>query len=285
MGKRVGFLYKRARSQALHLAGELVRMCAARGHEAMVVGGGVEGAEAIDEAEVAGRVDLLVVLGGDGTLLHAASLVSDQGVPLLGVNLGHLGFLTSCAPSDAEAMLARVLDADAHSTDAPPVEERMRLECTLVRRDGETLVLRACNDAIMSQTALARLIEFDAYIDGRHVTRYRADGLIVATPTGSTAYSMAAGGPILMPGQSAFVLTPICPHTLTNRPLVADGASRITLELAHDAEHVLLTLDGQWGTGYRRGDRIELVRAATPLRLYRSVDGFFDVLRHKLHWG
>jgi NAD+ kinase len=138
---------------------------------------------------------------------------------------------------------------------------------------------------VVSQGALARLIELDALFDDALVTRYRADGLIISTPTGSTAYNLAANGPILMPHLDAVVLTPICPHTLSNRPLVVPSSGRLRVRLAAPAEHVLLTVDGQWGTQLRLGDEVELVQGDPPLKLYRPPQSHFDVLRQKLHWG
>jgi len=272
-------LLKRGKPEAAEIANQLVPWLKSQGHEAYSVGDGVHGATPLEEDEVVGRVDLLLVLGGDGTLLHGAALVADQGVPILGVNLGHLGFLTSCAPSDAEEALHRALQGEL------VLEERLRLRCEVVRKDGSRTVRFACNDAVVSQGALARLIELEAFLDGNLVTRYRADGLIVSTPTGSTAYNLAAGGPIVAPDVRAVVITPICPHTLTNRPLVAPATSKLSIRLADAAEHVLITLDGQWATQLGGDDRLELQQATPPLYLYRPTESYFDVLRHKLSWG
>jgi NAD+ kinase len=276
VGRRVGFLCKRSDNKASDIAAELAQVLARRGDQAIALGQDIAGATR--EPEETAQVDLLVVLGGDGTLLHGAALVADRGTPILGVNLGRLGFLASCAPGDAKAALERALDGTL------PLEERLRLGCTVRRQSGD-VTRRACNDAVLSQGALARLIEFDVWIDDKLVTRYRADGLIVATPTGSTAYSMAAGGPIMMPGIGAVVLTPICPHTLSNRPVVAAATAKISVELAQPAEHVLLTVDGQWATRFAIGDRLELSRTDPPLKIYRPAEGYFEVLRRKLDWG
>jgi NAD+ kinase len=263
-------LLKRGKPEADEIARELTAWLGTRGHEAIVVG---------DSDSVAG-LDLLVVLGGDGTLLHGGALVADAKVPILGINLGHLGFLTSCAPADGQAAIERALAGEL------PIEERLRLRVDVVRGSGETTVTRfACNDAVVSQGALARLIELDALLDDRRITRYRADGLIVATSTGSTAYTLAAGGPIVTPEVRAFVVTPICAHTLTARPVVVPSSSRLTVRLGSPAEHVQLTVDGQWGTGLADGDRVEISAAAEPLRLFRSRQSYFDVLREKMGWG
>jgi NAD+ kinase len=276
-------LLKRGKPEAVEIAGQLAPWLTASGHEAWVVEGGetgaIDGARVTSERELAARIDLLLVLGGDGTLLHGASLVAEREIPILGVNLGHLGFLASCAPADARAALERALKG------ALPVEERMRLHCLLRRGSGEEVVKVACNDAVVSQGALARLIELEAFLDGNLVTRYRADGLIVASPTGSTAYNLAAGGPIVTPEVRAVVVTPICPHTLTNRPLVAPASSRLTVRLAAPAEHVLFTVDGQWATQLGFKDTLEISEASPPLHLYRTWESYFDLLRTKLSWG
>ena len=275
-------LLKRAKPEAEEIAGQLALWLRARDYEAFIIGKHQvtpHGARVVDEGQLEQELDLLVVLGGDGTLLHGAALVADKKVPILGVNLGHLGFLTSCAPADAESALERAL------TGQLPLEERLRLCVEVVRGNGERETRFACNDAVVSQGALARLIELEAFLDGRLITRYRADGLIVATPTGSTAYTLAAGGPIVTPEVKAFVVTPICPHTLSGRPVVAPASSRMTLRLGSPAEHVMLTIDGQWGTALADGDRVEISEAQEPLRLFRSPQSYFDVLREKMNWG
>jgi NAD+ kinase len=279
MKRRVGLLLKRDKQEAREIAAELAPWLRQLGHESFVVGDGVDGAEHLPEEGLGDKIDLLVVLGGDGTLLHGAALVADRGVPLLGINLGHLGFLTSCAPADSKVALERALAGEL------ALEERMRLRCDLKRASGEVITKYACNDAVVSQGALARLIELDARLDNIPIALYRADGLIVATPTGSTAYTLAAGGPVVTPDVRAFVVTPICPHTLTNRPVVCPSSSRIAIRLASPAQHVMITIDGQWGTQLATGDVIELSQASPPLYLYRPAESYFDVLRQKLRWG
>ena len=282
LGRRVGLLLKRAKPEAVEIARELTDWLRARGHEALVVGDHESsplGARFVDETDLPDKLDLLVVLGGDGTLLHGGALVADRKVPILGINLGHLGFLTSCAPADAQLAIERALSGEL------TLEERLRLRVDVVRGNGERVTRFACNDAVVSQGALARLIELDAFLDDRLITRYRADGLIVSTPTGSTAYTLAAGGPIVTPEVRAFVVTPICSHALTNRPVVVPATSRVMVRLGGPAEHVQLTVDGQWGTGLGDGDRVEISAAAEPLRLFRSPQSYFDVLREKMNWG
>jgi NAD+ kinase len=278
-------LLKRAKPEAVQIATELAAWLRARGDDALIIGNHnvpPHGARFIDESELVEKIDLLVVLGGDGTLLHGAAIVADQKVPILGVNLGHLGFLTSCAPADAQSAIDRALGGEL------PLEERLRLRVDVMRGDGaggENVARYACNDAVVSQGALARLIELEAFLDGHLITRYRADGLIIATSTGSTAYTLAAGGPIVTPDVRAFVVTPICPHALSNRPVVVPATSRVMVRLASPAEHVQLTVDGQWGTALADGDRVEISQAKEPLRLFRSPQSYFDVLREKMNWG
>jgi NAD+ kinase len=279
---KLGFLLKRAKPEASEIADELSAWLRSRGHEAMIVcrsESPPHEARFVEDDELKEPIDLLVVLGGDGTLLHGGALVADKKIPILGINLGHLGFLTSCAPADAKHAIERALAGQL------PLEERLRLRVDVIRGTGERMTRHACNDAVVSQGALARLIELDAFLDGQRITRYRADGLIVATPTGSTAYTLAAGGPIVTPEVKAFVVTPICPHALTNRPVVVPASSRVTMRLGAPAAHVQLTVDGQWGTGLADGDRVEISAATEPLRLYRSPQSYFDVLREKMNWG
>ncbi len=237
------------------------------------------GAEIVPEEQLGASVDLAVVLGGDGTILRAARIVSDHQVPVLGINLGQLGFLTGFPVADAQTALETALAGKLRR------EQRMRLAVRFVRGANEPVMRYALNDAVLHQGAMARLVGIDAFCDDQFVASYRADGLIVATPTGSTAYSMAAGGPIVVPGQAAMTMTPICAHSLTNRPLVIPAASTIRLQLGADVRGVILTVDAQWAHSFLPGDVVEMTAAASPLLLFASPKGFFDVMRDKLHWG
>jgi NAD+ kinase len=282
---RVGFILKPDKSEAGVLLDQLVPWLQSRGHVAVVTTEdqvAPEGAEIVPEEALAAApsvIDLCVVLGGDGTMLRASRLVADQGVPVLGVNLGQLGFLTGFAPHEAQAALEKALAGQLRTS------ARMRLAVTFRRVGAEPVVRTALNDAVIHQGAMARLVELDAYIDQDFVSAYRADGLIVATPTGSTAYNMAAGGPILVPGQAAMTLTPICAHSLTNRPLVVPATGVIRIELGAESRGVVLTVDGQWAHSFQPGDTMECTAAAAPLTLYSSGKRYFDVMREKLHWG
>ncbi len=278
-----GVLFKHNSRSAARQAARAARWLVERNVTVLCeVGKEVDMAPALptEAAELAMRADFLVSLGGDGTLLYAAGLASDREVSILGIHMGSLGFLTQFAEKELTDALAGVLDEDL------PVERRMRLDVTL-RRDGEVVMhATALNDAVVSQSSLARLTELTLEADGRAVGSYKVDGLIVSTPTGSTAYSLAAGGPILMPRLDAFCVTPICPHALTQRPLVLPDSSRLQVTIGREAGASYLTVDGQRGHPLEPGDRVEVARSGFPLLLYRSrTRTFFDVLRSKLMWG
>ena len=224
-------------------------------------------------------LDLVIVLGGDGTLLSAARATAPVDVPLLGVNLGSLGFLTEVPLQSLYTMLDAIVQGRA------TVEHRTLMECTLLRGDevrGSYLVF---NDAVVNKTTLARLNTYDLYIDGVFVSSYRADGMIVATPTGSTAYSLSAGGPVLVPTVEALLVTPVAPHSLTHRPLVVPDSSEIEILLRSEEEVAYLSLDGQPGLDLRDGDRVRCRRSEHTVNLFRTGSNFFQVLRSKLKWG
>lgn len=247
---------------------------------------GKQSAEATNQSgmhrhELAANVDLIIVLGGDGTLLAVARASGSRPVPILGVNLGMLGFLAEISREELYETLEEVLQGKFH------VEQRMRLEVTLLR-DGETVdEFLALNDAVIAKTALSRLVDLETSADGVPVTTYHGDGLIVSTPTGSSAYSLSAGGPLVLPGFEAVLLTPICPHTLTQRPLVlpADSNVEIRLQDTRGAE-IQLTVDGQVGCEVRGGDCVQVRRSEHPVRLLVPPGrNRFEVMRRKLRWG
>ena len=226
-----------------------------------------------------GSYDLVVVLGGDGTLLSVARNLADS-IPILGVNMGKLGFLTEVPRSELYPSIMKFLEGDY------TVEERALLDVTLQRASGEKVSYRVLNDAVINKSALARIIELGATVDGHDVATYRSDGLIISTPTGSTAYNLAAGGPILHPLLPVVVVTPICPHTLTLRPIVVPDSASVDIKLETSHEEVYLTLDGQEGTQIEYGDTISLRRSDDVVRLIKSSDRtFYDSLRDKLRWG
>ena len=225
------------------------------------------------------KPDFALVLGGDGTLLSAARALAHEDVPILGVNLGSLGFLTEVPLTEMYTTL------DAVDAGHCPVEERSVLDCTLFREYEEIGHYFALNDVVVNKSAISRLIDFDLLIDGAFVFSYKADGVIIATPTGSTAYSLAAGGPVMMPSVGSFVVTPVCPHALTHRPLVVPDKAQIELRVETTQEEAFLSIDGQIGMPVKQGDRVLCHRAEHSVKLMRVRRTFFDVLRNKLKWG
>jgi NAD+ kinase len=281
---RLGFLLKRGKPEAKELAASVARQLEQSGATVTVLpedAAAIPGAKVVDAAELGKAIDVLAVLGGDGTFLYGASLVADHGVPIFGVNLGSLGFITPYARGETAAAVEDLVAGKL------PVEERIRLAVTIRSVLGQPIDIptrSAVNDAVLTQRSLARLLDLEARLDGADVAVYKADGLIISTPTGSTAYTLAAGGPILTPDVQAMVLTPICPHTLTHRPLVFRPDARLEIRNKSD-NSVTLTIDGQWGHELASGASIEVRRAAQPLRVFRSPRGFFGILREKLSWG
>jgi len=238
------------------------------------------GGEVVPRKQIGERhPDFALVLGGDGTLLSAARAVAHEGVPILAVNLGSLGFLTEVPLGEMYSTLEMVDGGRC------PVEERAVLDCTVFR--GSTCVAHhfALNDAVVNKSAISRLVDFDLLINGAFVFSYKADGVIIATPTGSTAYSLAAGGPVMMPSVQSFVVTPVCPHSLTHRPLVVTDTAEIELRVETGGEEAFLSIDGQVGMPVKQGDRLICHRAGHTVKLLRARRTFFDVLRNKLKWG
>ncbi|HVO58719.1 MAG TPA: NAD(+)/NADH kinase [Dongiaceae bacterium] len=238
------------------------------------------GDDGLPREVLAGEVDLVLVLGGDGTLLAAAREVAPRGIPILPINLGSLGFLTSFT---LEELYPALEDTFAGRLEA---SERVMLTASLIR-GGKTIdTQRVLNEAVVTKGALARMIELELSIDDDFVCRYRADGLIVATPTGSTAYSLSAGGPIVHPGVESIILTPICPHTLTDRPLVVGDCCAVQVRLKGAAESVYLTLDGQKGVLLESGDSVSISRAKERLKMIQPrKKSYYEILRSKLKWG
>ena len=279
---RFGFLVRAGNPEARELAKGFAEMLRARGSEVVFVAdygqGGPFGFPSLPGAEIGGRVDVMVALGGDGTFLYGAKLVADHDVPLLGLNMGSLGFLTPYTLEEANAALAGAAEGRL------PIEERMRLQVTLRAKGRPMESQPALNDVVINQREIARLMELQASTNGDLITSYKADGLILSTPTGSTAYSLAAGGPILSPELDAIVLTPICPHTLSNRPLVVHANLGITVANV-SSYHGVVTVDGHWSRELAPGDVVEVRRLERRLRVFRPGHSFFKILRQKLSWG
>ena len=226
-------------------------------------------------------VDWIVVLGGDGTLLGAARKVGRFGVPILGVNLGGLGFLTSIPLTglypDMEKMLKGQLE----------VESRLMLETRVLRKGQEICRFPVLNDVVINKGPLARIIDLEVYINDQFLTTFRADGLIISTPTGSTAYNLSAGGPILYPTMANFIVTPICPFTLTNRPIILPDSDTVHIKMGKESEgKVSLTFDGQVGFDFAYGDKVMINKSGERIKLIKSPDqSYFEILRAKLMWG
>jgi NAD+ kinase len=229
---------------------------------------------------LARECDLILVLGGDGTLIAAAREAAPLGIPVLPINLGSLGFLTSFTLEELYPALEETLAGHLEAS------ERVMLTASLIRKNQVVDSQRVLNEAVITKGALARMIELELSIDGDFVCRYRADGLIVATPTGSTAYSLSAGGPIVHPAVEAIILTPICPHTLTDRPLVVGDSHNVEMRMRGSAESVYLTLDGQKGLLMESEDRVMIARAKERLKLIQpNRKSYYEILRSKLKWG
>jgi NAD+ kinase len=235
---------------------------------------------ATPDHELVSKADVVVVLGGDGTLIHAARLLKGRSVPILGVNLGSLGFMTEVPRGDVFTLFDQTLKGHAK------IASRMKLACRLYRDDKLMLEDEVLNDIVITKGALARIADFETWMDGDLVALYKADGIICSTPTGSTAYTLSAGGPIVHPSIDCVIVTPICPHALTQKPIVVPGDQTIRVILKAHVEDVFLTIDGQVGQALRVGDRIEVERSKNRVHLVRNPAlDYFGILRQKLHWG
>ncbi len=281
--KTVGIATKPRRPEAGDVVRRLVAWLEGQGRRAVIdeeTGELLGRGDGLPRQRVTEQADLMVVLGGDGTLLSVARTAGPREVPVLGVNLGGLGFLTEIPLDELFPVLGAVLAGEVRPT------RRVMLTCR-VQRSGRTVAdYVALNDAVINKGAMARIIDLEMSINGEYVTTYRADGLIVSTPTGSTAYCLSAGGPILYPTLGALVLTPICPHTLTNRPLVVPDDVAIEIVQGSASEEVSLTMDGQIGFQLQHRDVILIQRSPKMLPLVTSPKrNYFEVLRTKLKWG
>jgi NAD+ kinase len=278
--KTVGLVPRIAKEEAAQLAREMVKWLQARGHQALVEEeAGVSGVPTAMGCDIAARADLLVVLGGDGTLIHGAGLCGGREVPILGVNMGTMGFLTEVPRDRAFVMLEKALGGEL------AVSRRLMLSVQV--RHGEEVLLEGAvlNDVVVSKNAVSRLATMEVAVDGRNATVYEADGVIVATPTGSTAYSLSAAGPIVYPTLDAILVTPICPHALTQRPLVLPPAMSVRVRLASPSE-MFVTLDGARGRPLELGQEVFIQPAPQRTLILRNPDvDPFTILRQKLRWG
>ncbi|MGC1398738.1 NAD(+)/NADH kinase [Candidatus Binatus sp.] len=280
--KTVGLVVKRERPEAIKIARILTHFLRSK-HKIPLADSETAkkiGAEEVERHHLADRADLIVVLGGDGTLLGVARLVASKGIPIIGVNLGGLGFLTEVTIKEARAALERVLDGDYE------VDRRIMLEAIIERSSEEIAqTFQAFNDVVVGKGPLGRMLELDVFANHTPFCSYRADGLIVATPTGSTAYALAAGGPIVYPTLNAIVLAPICPHTLSNRPVVLPDTYQIEIHVKAPDHDTTFTVDGQESAQLGPADIIRIHRARHVVSLIRSAHPYFEIWRDKLHWG
>jgi NAD+ kinase len=280
--KKIGIIGKAGISKPAEILKELLPWLRQKGYETFVDAetSSVLNIEGFPRSEIPSLSDIIVVLGGDGTMLSTCRLVGSRGVPILGVNIGGLGFITEVQLDKLYEVMEKIL------SDECPVEERLMLTAK-VRRLGELIAeYIVLNEVVINKAALARIIDLETYVNQNYVTTFKADGLIISTPTGSTAYSLSAGGPILYPTLDNIIITPICPHTLTNRAMVIPGDSIIEVILRSPTERVYLTMDGQVGFSVMQNDIIEVVKAPFKTKLLIPCDrDYFQILRTKLKWG
>ena len=288
--RRVGILVKPHQPEAVKIICRLTEWLAPRGitlvggpkierdHIAAQTGCTIE---VMAYEQLVASVDLVVVLGGDGTMIATARMLGDREVPVLGVNLGTLGYLAEFNVEELIPALATIIERGTYC-----VDRRVMLTAEIHRGDKQLLRNRVLNDVVISKSALARIIEIEVWLNKLFVNTFRADGLIVSTPTGSTAYNLSAGGPIIYPSMNAIVVTPICPHTLSNRPLVVADDSQIEIILKTQKEDVAVTLDGQVGFPLEAGDCVTIRKSDTTFNLVQPANrNYFEVLRGKLRWG
>ena len=287
--KRIGIFIKPHQPEALQTICELTQWLAERGIG--LVGGPELDRERIEHEtgcpvdqvetdQLAASVDLFLVLGGDGTMIATARLIGDHEVPVLGINYGGLGYLAEFRIEELYLALESIL------SDNYRLDKRVMLAVEMIRSGEPAMHYRVLNDVVINKSALARIIEIEAYLNQQFVNSFRADGLIISTPTGSTAYNLSAGGPVIFPSMNAVVITPICPFTLSNRPIVVPDDALIELRLKTEKEDVSLTLDGQVGLPLKTEDLVVIRKSKTTFNLIQPMNrNYFDVLRDKLRWG
>ncbi len=281
--KVIGIIAKRQQPVATKMAGEICAFLAERHIDVVLeqdLARGMGGAQGYPENVIPAMVEMIIVLGGDGTLISVARQIGARKIPIFGVNLGSLGFLTEIPRGEVFEILEQVISGDYS------VSERHMLEAEVRRGETEAGRFTVLNDIVINKGALARIIDMEVHVNNGYLTTYKADGLIISTPTGSTAYNMAAGGPIIYPGLKSLVITPICPHTLTNRPIIFSARSVIRVEVKFQDQDVVLTADGQVGMPLKGGDVVEIRLSPNRTLLVDSPKrDYFEVLRTKLRWG
>ena len=280
--QRIGIISKIGVPEPAELLKELLPWLRQKGHETFVdtETASVLNIEGFPRSQIPSLSDVIIVLGGDGTMLSTCRLVGDKEVPILGINIGGLGFITEVQVEKLYEITEKILSSNCS------VEERLMLKAQVIRHGALIAEYVVLNEVVVNKAALARIIDLETYINNSYVTTFKADGLIISTPTGSTAYSLSAGGPVLYPTLDNIIVTPICPHTLTNRPIVLPGDSKIEVILRSPTERVYLTLDGQVGFSVMQNDIIEVVKAPFKTKLLIPCDrDYFQILRKKLKWG
>lgn len=281
--KKVGIIAKKNKKEAFQIVAEIAPWLSARGIVPLLDRETAQMAglnSVMRPEEIPAQADGMIVLGGDGTLLYAARLMGDREIPILGVNLGSLGFLTDVAVPELKDTLARFISGQV------TIGQRMMLDAVVEDDSGKTETFSVLNDVVVNKGNLARTIRLEASIDGAFLTVFNGDGLIIATPTGSTAYSLSAGGPIVHPTLSAVIITPICPHLLTNRPIVVPESSVVDVRLVSGDGNVSVTLDGQVGVDFSQHHRLTVRKSAHKILLVEPPDrDHFEILRTKLNWG
>ena len=279
---RIGIVVKPNKPSAISLAKELILWLGRRNIQVFVdqaIQSAVQHPYFCSRPEISERVELLIVLGGDGTLLSAVRDMGGKQIPILGVNLGGLGFLTEITLEEVYPVLEEIFAGKMET------EERMRLCATVIRQGQEISEYSVLNDAVITKSVLARIFHLRSSIDGVYVTTYRGDGVIISTPTGSTAYSLAAGGPIVYPTLNSILITPICPHALTNRPLLIPDQGKVEFVLESEDSDVRLTLDGQVGCPLHPYDRVVVTRQNHVVFIKSPFKDYFTILRTKFKWG
>jgi NAD+ kinase len=282
--KVVGITSKPNKVEVREIVPPLVSWLQQRGIEVLVdeetAASIANGSQGLARSQLAARVDLAIVLGGDGTFLATARALEGRRVPILAMNLGGLGFLTVVTRDELYPALEAVLEGRYLT------ESRVQIEAEVVRRQHRAASFLALNDVVLNKAAIARVLDFDVWVDGLFISTYKSDGLIVSTPTGSTAYSLAAGGPVVAPSVGAFIITPICAHTLTNRPIVLSDTATIEVAVKSEEEPAYFTVDGQVGIEVHGEDRVRIRKSAKAVEIVQpSNKNYFEVLRQKLKWG
>lgn len=282
--QKIGITSKPRKSELRDIVPALAAWLRERGLEVLMdkeTGANIETSEpCLSRSEVVANADLVVVLGGDGTLLATARAVGEKAVPILAVNLGALGFLTVITLAELYPTLELVLAGNFRT------ERRVRIDSEVLRNGNVAASFAALNDVVLNKGAIARVLDFDVWADGRFISTYKSDGLIVSTPTGSTAYSLAAGGPVVVPAVNAIIVTPICAHTLTNRTIILPDTMTLEVAMKSHQESVYLTVDGQVAIALRSDDRVRVRRSSTFVTLIQPPEKtYFEVLRQKLKWG